>query len=185
MKIKYDMWDNYYKCYNEALGIASNKRSVLKGAKVFDYLSYGYLYLLIAIILIIISYFLYNFYGICLYTKFLFFLDAWLILMVFIYFIYFFLRANSFWKTKAKGYIELSTQGIINTQFMGIKMIFAWKKIEAVVIGKRTIVIFTDTPIYFFLNSDNQESIIKALKSYKRNLKIIELKNSKKVSKQF
>ena len=45
-------------------------------------------------------------------------------------------------------------------------MIFSWDKIKGFVVGKYTVTILTDTPIYFYFNISKKDEILKAIEKY-------------------
>ena len=55
MRIKYDMNDNYFKCYNEAQGIFTNKNSLVKNPKkkVKGYIQTGLSFLMYSVIILL------------------------------------------------------------------------------------------------------------------------------------
>jgi len=70
--------------------------------------------------------------------------------------------------------ITIDERGILDESFYGIKMLFKWNKIVAVIVGKHSIVILTDTPIYFFFSKRDSKKIIKIIERYHKKIMIIE-----------
>lgn len=60
----------------------------------------------------------------------------------------------------------IDENGITDESYYGIKMILKWEKITGVVIGKHTITILTDTPVYFYFDIAKKEDVIKAIDKY-------------------
>ena len=52
-------------------------------------------------------------------------------------------------------------------------MLFKWNKIVGVIVGKHSVVILTDTPIYFFFSKRDSKKIIKTIERYHKNTMII------------
>lgn len=167
MKIGSFMTKNMYKCYSEARGIAQNKRLVLrkKKAKTFTFLTTSIIntILLLIILLCVVLYFNLSFL--------LLFLSLVPLVLSHIY-IFFYLRKIK--KRRKIFYNIFDKDGIHDDSFHGIKMLFTWKKVKAVVIGKYSIVILTDTPCYFYYGMDVKNDIIEAVELYSRKNKIIE-----------
>ncbi len=70
--------------------------------------------------------------------------------------------------------VTIDERGIIDESYYGIKMLFKWNKIASVVIGKHSVVILTDTPVYFFFNRRDSKKIIKTIERYHRKTMIID-----------
>jgi len=166
MKIGSCLSKNIYKCYSEARGIAQNKRIVLKKrkSKTVTFLQTSIInsFLLLVIILCFVLY--YN-------LSFLFLLLSLLPLLFNHIYIFFYLR-------KVKNHRKFSfnvfdEEGIHDDSFYGIKMIFPWKKIKGIVVGKYSIVVLTDTPCYFYYGIDSKNDILKAVDLYSKKKKII------------
>ena len=177
--IKYNLSNNFTRCYNEAYGIASHRNKYLKNprSKIHSYTYYGFIYLWLAIVYNLLTCLLYKLIG---YNTFICFLCCLMHIINFIvvlYFIYYLLRLMISKQRKIKGSFILDKKGLIDSTFKGIKILFEWSKIKVVIVGKHSITILTDTPIYFFVNRDLESTLIPALKTYKKNLLII--KNQK------
>ena len=52
-------------------------------------------------------------------------------------------------------------------------MIFSFDKIKCIVVGKYTVTILTDTPVYFYFDISKKEDIIEAIEKYGDKDKII------------
>lgn len=174
MKIKYDMSNMYNACYNEALGVATHKKDVFNGKKVHNYTSYGYMYLIAIILVIIVNSMFYYFTDLYVVSFTLTIFSIILVLLIIIYFLIYYIRRNISKSRKRSGYLDISDEGITDESFMGIKMIFHWQKIQAIVVGNKALTILTDTPVYFFLDNSVKDEIINNLKKYKSDIKVIE-----------
>jgi len=174
MKIKYDMSNRYNVCYNESLGVATHKREVLNGKKVHNYTSYGCMYLIAIILVIIADSMFYYFTDLYVVSCALTIFSIILVLLIIVYFMLYYIRRNMSRCRKRSGYLDISDEGITDESFMGIKMIFHWEKIHAVVVGKEALIILTDTPVYFFLDNSIKDEVINNFKKYKSDISIIE-----------
>ena len=166
MKINSGSPNNLYSCYNEARGVAQNKNYVLrkKKAKTWTFLQTSIIntFLIAIILLCIISY--------C-------DLSYWYLLLCFVpivfnhIYLFFYLRKI---KRYQKRFFNIFDEdGIHDESFYGIKMLFTWKKIQAIVIGRKSIVVLTDTPCYFYYGIDKKHDILDAIEMYSKKKKII------------
>ena len=76
-------------------------------------------------------------------------------------------------KQKFNNTIIIDKNGITDESYYGIKMIFSFDKINAIVVGKYTVTILTDTPCYFYFDVKEKENIIKAIEKYNKEVRII------------
>lgn len=169
MEIKTNMKKSYLRNYNEAKGIAVNKKRVLKHKtnKVPTYLTSA----LITITLLSICTFIFSIIDSSNIFK-LFFLIS-----LIIYISYSILR--TIWSVNFKkkqdflNTIIIDENGITDSSFYNIKININWDKITAIVIKKYTITFITDTHLYFFFDISKKEEILKLVKKYsKENLVI-------------
>lgn len=169
MEIKTNMKKSYLRNYNEAKGIAVNKKRVLKHKtnKVPTYLTS----VLITITLLSICTTLFSIIDSSNIFK-LFFLIS-----LIIYISYSILR--TIWSVNFKkkqeflNTIIIDENGITDSSFYNIKININWNKITAIVIKKYTITFITDTHLYFFFDISKKEEILKLVKKYsKENLVI-------------
>ncbi len=169
MKIETDLSNNYFACFDEARGIAFHKRKILKRRKYEGY-SYMYSRLILFIwilILGVIFAFICSKSNLCcklwFFIPFIFVCDiAYLIItLINVFSLYHVRRKNNF-----KNNIKIDKNGITDESFYGIKMLFKWKMIKAVVIGKYTITVLTDTPVYFYFSNEDKHKIIEAVDKY-------------------
>lgn len=65
---------------------------------------------------------------------------------------------------------------IRNNSYMVIEMLFCWDKIKYIVVKKYSVIVLTDTPVFFFLNNDVKDELIKEIKKYKKDIEVIENK---------
>ena len=172
MKIKSDLSYNFFTIYGDAKGIARNKKLITK-TKGKIYINY-YLELLIRFIaLMVIGYYFF-------YSKnqlISLFAFVFLIITVSLYIV----KTLSIIKVYELKYrnnfissVTIDERGIIDESYYGIKMLFKWNKIVSVVVGKHSVVILTDTPVYFFFNRRDSKKIIKTIERYHRKTMIID-----------
>lgn len=157
---------NLYRCYNEARGIAQNKNSVLrrKSPNAVSFLQTSIINscLLLIIVLCIVSY--------CKLSYLYLFISLAPLVFDHIY-VFFYLRRLR--NNSKKFYNEFDEEGLHDESFYGIKMLFTWRKIQAIVIGKYSVVILTDTPCYFYYNIDKKDEILEAVERYSRKKRVI------------
>ena len=171
MKIETDISKKFFSRFDEARGIALHKKSVLKN-KNPKTLSYTKGSLLIIILLFILSIVFALF---CRFNWRLFFLPCLTYLIAIIYLIYvvsIIIETYNFRKKlQFKNTIIIDENGITDKSYKKIKMIFSWNKIKGIVIGKYTITVLTDTPVYFYFDISKKDDVIKAIEKYgKKNL---------------
>ena len=57
---------------------------------------------------------------------------------------------------------------------MGIEMLFRWDKIKYIVVKKYSVIVLTDTPIFFFMNVEVKDELLSGINKYKNNITVIE-----------
>lgn len=171
MEIKSNMKKSYLRNYNEAKGIAVNKKRVLKHqtSKVPTYLTSA----LITITLLSISTIIFSIIDSSNIFKTIF-----LVLLI-TYTSYSIIRTIASVLLK-KNQIDLintiviDEDGITDKSFFKIKINVSWDKIPAVIVKKHTVTFITDTQLFFFFDIKNKEEILKLVKKYSKNTKVIE-----------
>ena len=164
MKINSDISKDFFSLFDEARGIALRRKKILKN-KSSKCLTYMQRKLLILSIMFVVSLF---FLILC----------CWIVALVAVVYlihaittialVYFYRKDQDF-----KNTITIDKHGITDESYFGIKMTFRWEKITGVVIGKRTVTILTDMPIYFYFDISSKDDIIKAIEKYGDSKKII------------
>ena len=174
--IKYDMSNNYFKCYNESQGIMVNKKRVLKkkNRKVFGYLEHGLLLLLYTVLISILSKVLWFMDSENLLSAVLSILVTLLFVFVGIYYISFLIAYLFENKKTHRGKLVLDEDGITDITEEKITVGLPWENILAVVTTKNSLTIITDKPVYFFVGNNEKEKLIKAISKYKEDVLIIE-----------
>ena len=170
MEIKTNMKKSYLRNYNEAKGIAVNKKRVLKHKtnKVPTYLSS----VLITIILLFTCTILFS-----LIDSSNIFKNIFLTILI-TYTSYSILR--TIWSVnfkKKQNYLNtivIDENGITDSSFYNIKININWNKITAIVIKKYTITFITDTHLYFFFDISKKEEILEQVKKYSKENLVIE-----------
>ena len=162
MEIKSNMKKSYLRNYNEAKGIAVNKKRVLKHQtnKVPTYLTSA----LIIIILLTLCTILFTIIDLSNIFK------TFFLISLITYTSYSILR--TIWSVNFKkkqeylNTIIIDENGITDSSFYNIKININWNKIPAVVIKKYTITFLTDTNLYFFFDIKNKNEILKLVIKY-------------------
>ncbi len=169
MKIKCDLSKNYFKIYNEAKTASRNKKSILKSHKIPN-ISYGMEIILLSTLLLFLSL--------------MFFLNKYLVIGIVLltidisYVLYLILKYliiyNIRYKVNFENTIIFDEEGLTYSAFYDIKMTFKWSKIKAIVIQKHSLTILTDTPIYFYLNKECLEKVLKVVDEYAPKTLVLE-----------
>lgn len=169
MEIKEEIKEKNFRCYDEAMGVAINKKSVLKKRKA-NTLSYSGTFAFLSISYFLLSIFLSHFNGyFCeVGSQLLTFAAILFLCMIIIRVIHYFKRK------KCEVVTIINKDGITDTSFYGMKLLINWEKIEAVVIKKHSITILTNTPIILYFDKSLEEKIIKCVKKYKKDIVIIQ-----------
>ena len=186
MQIQYDLTKGYFNYYNESQGIMIYRNKLLKNnnIKIHSFL----MYLVKNVVFLLLPFA----FDICFYlidpeNLFSKLLNILLCILIFLLIFYFFLFYIGYLKEKKKarnGILLFGEKGItdnINEKNVHIK----WKNIKALVIHKYTLTFLTDKNIYFMINVENKEKVLKAIDKYNKQLKIIDrsLKNERFKSK--
>ena len=172
MKIKSNIANNFIRIHGEAKGIARHKKCIIKHKRKI-FMNY-YLELLIEFVaLVILSYyFFFNDNQLVSIIAFIF------LIIVETVFVFNFLGIISSYERRYRNdftsSITVDDRGIIDESFDGVKMLFKWNKIKAVVVGRHCVVILTDTPIYLYFNKKDAKKIINAVEKNHKSTLIIE-----------
>lgn len=172
MKIKSNIKKNYFTCMNESMGVNLNKNYILKYKKNTDY-TYTEHTLYVTIIILLVS----AIFAI-LRTNLSIFLSMMAIFCAALYllavFIVVLMGYRGRKKVNFKNEVEINEHGITDASYYGIKMTLNWDQIEAIVVRKNTVVILTNTPIYFYFDKNKKKDIINTSKKYKEDILVIE-----------
>ncbi|MBR4262150.1 MAG: hypothetical protein IKQ35_02155 [Bacilli bacterium] len=171
MKIKSNLSVNFFTIYGDARGIARSKRRIIK-TKSKLYLNY-YLELIISFIaLVVIGY--YFFYSKNQVISLFAFIFLVILATIYIFRIFSVVATYEYrYRNNFISSITVGERGIIDESFYEIKMLFKWNKIKGVIVGKHSVVILTDTPVYFYFNRRDSHKIIKAIERYHKNIMIL------------
>lgn len=178
MEIKYDMYKHYVKCYNEALGVASHKKRLYKNAKAKTHLYtyYGFIYLFSVLLVAFINFILARLVGYYWINLIISYFCLLMLVTILIYFILFGLRVHYSRCRLKKGVFCFDEKGIRNNSYMGIEMLFRWDKIKYIVVKKYSVIVLTDTPIFFFMNVEVKDELLSGINKYKNDITVIENK---------
>lgn len=174
MKIKTDFSNNFFTIYDEARGISKNKKAILKNKDItsFSYMQGKVVFFLIMFILGSFVTLL-SFFKIYLVELAIVFLLIGLLNLI-----YGFVRTlYSYFYYKKKSFVNeiiFDKDGVVDESFHDIIIRFKWDKILGIVIANYSIVFVTDTPIYFWFNINDKNKILKVLKKYKQDKKIMQ-----------
>lgn len=175
MRIKYDMNNIYFKCYNEAQGIFANKKSILKHPKkrIKGYIETGLLLLMYSIIILL-------FWTLDILTTghdivsniviiSLIMLDTILIM----YFANFFIMYRIEKKKKHSGTLEINKNGITDFSDEGTTITVKFDDIEFIAIKKYTITMVLSIPFIFFINIEEKDKLLEEIQKYKKDILVI------------
>lgn len=172
MKLKTRITKDFYKYFDEARGIAIQKKKVLKN-KNSSCFTYTQIQLIVFIIMLVIG-LLFMLLGEIDYKGYI--IGAVIFILSLCYIagcIVSVIGYYNFRKSCSKKGLLIDENGITDESFYGIKMTFSWKKILGIVITKNTVTFLTDTPIYFYLDKSSQNDIIGIAERYNVQDKII------------
>lgn len=174
MLLETEIKNNFVGCYDEARGVALSKAGVLKNkkSKCLSYMERKIFEFIIMFVTgYLLSFLVSSWWAICLVVLAIF-LVAFMHLgkaLMNIYKAYKYRKEHDF-----KSSIIIDKNGITDESYYGIKMTFSLDKILAVVVGKYTVTVLTDTPVYFYFPVTLKDEVIKTIKKYNKNLNIIE-----------
>lgn len=176
MRIKYDMNDNYFKCYNESQGIIAKRSDIIKNPKIklHGYIERGFIHLFL--IFIILIFFAVTTYIITENVDFnlLYKISSVLLGLIFLYFGIFLISYSFENKKIHSGELEVDAEGIKDYSDTGMVIGFSWNNIKAIVIKKHTITILTDSQIYIFMDIEYKDRLLLAIERYNKDLLIID-----------
>lgn len=172
MKIKASVGKHFFRCFDEARGIAVQKNKVLK-EKNSSSLTYSQIQIAVFVIILFVGVIFmsmgesnsngYVLGSIC----FLIGLGHIAICIASVIGYY------NFRKKCSNKPMIIDEKGIVDESFYGIKMMFEWKKVKGIVVSKNTITILTDTPIYFYFDRSKHKDIIELAEKYNVQDKLI------------
>jgi len=174
MKVSFNLSKNYIECQDEAKGIAFHRKKILKSKK-NQYLSYFEETTITFIIILMLGIFTINMaYSIytSLYGIFIIYIDTfYLLLNIFlIYKEYNYRKKHNFINK-----LIIDEKGITDiASFKNIEILFKWPRITGIVVGNTSVVVLTDTRIFFYADIKDKDKLIKLIKEYKNNILIIE-----------
>ncbi len=173
VKIDTDVSNNFFDIYNEARGIAMNKSKILKNKRITGMNYISYLFLIFTIVFILNMIFIIQFKD-----MYLSFFAVLLLVLDIIYFIlglcriyvnYFFKKKSNFIST-----VFINRRGITDvSSFDNMELLFLWKRVEGVVVGHYSVVVFLSNHIYLYFNIKDKKKIIDGIKKFKKNILII------------
>ncbi len=172
MKIKSNIKKKYFTCVNESMGVNLNKKYILKTKKNTDYTYTEHtLYVMIIILLISAIFAIMRTNASILLSMMAIFCAGLYLLAVLITTLMGYTARK---RVNFKNEIEITEDGITDASYYGIKMTLSWDQVEAIVIRKNTIIILTNTPVYFYFDKNKKKDIVNATKKYKEDILVIE-----------
>ena len=166
MKIKSNIKKKYFTCVNESMGVNLNKKYILKSKKNTDYTYTEHTLYVMIIILLVSAIFA------IIRTNISVLLSMMAIFCAFLYLVaVLVITLMGYTARKRVGFkneVEITEEGVTDSSYYGIKMTLSWDQIEAIVVRKNTIVILTNTPVYFYFDKNKKKDIINATKNIKK-----------------
>lgn len=183
MKIKYNLEYNYFEFYNEAQGIINFKQSVYKNEykPIKSYTSNGLPIIKYTIIFFILLMILMLIKKSWLLTKIIGFIFAALFAITFIYYIIFITFYNSEKNRCHHGELTINKNGVLDTSDDGIRIGLPWHLIEALIITDKIVCFTSKTMTFFFIESTHVDEVLEAIKTYQKDLKIIDKRMHKSI----
>lgn len=171
MKIKYNMSDNYFKYYDEANGVISKKKKILKNKKVkiTPYLKNVFILMFICFIVSIILLGIVNKLDLV-YSKNI--LLGYIVFLV-IYFIFIIISYNISYRSKfnsKSGILEITKKGLIDRSDNGTTLDFSYDNLELIVITKNLIVFCLPNPLMIFIPNKKKKDIVNNISKYSKVL---------------
>ena len=167
MEIKTNLKKDYFKYFNEALGVATSRKRILKKRKANKLNYYEKILLILCFVIFISIILLLNNYFLA--SLILFLLSVFTLILNIISYL---IRHNYEKKINYQNTIIINDQGITDN-YLDIIITFTWKRIKALVVKKNTLVILTDTYIYFYFSIKDKEKVFQAINKYQKDLLII------------
>ena len=174
IRIKTDLSSDFFSIYNEARGIAMNKKRILKLKRNvhINYIGLVFITFIVIFILCMIIILQHNSIFLVSYGLFILILDIMSLFMalVRIYGNYFYRK-----KDKFRADIIIDKRGITDlSSFKDIEILFLWNRVEGVVIGEYSVVILLRKHIYLYFDINDNKKIIDGIKKYNKDILIIE-----------
>ena len=165
MKINTSLSDNFLYYFDEARGFAIHKKRILK-RKDLKCLSFIQSKAIIFIGLLVFSLIFALIENYFMFSVSLFVLSILYLIIVII-------RVSSSYNYRKKrvpnNTIIIDENGITDESFYDIKITIKWSKVKAIILGKYTVTILTDTPIYFYFDISKKYEIINEASKYISN----------------
>ena len=168
-KIEYNDFFEFLELKN----IIASKRRILSNNKASLYSYFDQFYKLVfAFILFYISY--YFSFNAMFENIFLFFtiLSLIMIMSFLILFLSFIIQFNNY-RSGRSGKMTFTSKGIVDYSDKGYICGFAWDKIDLVIIGKKSTVVFSKFPFCLFVNTKDNKEIIENIKKNVDTPKIV------------
>lgn len=174
MKIKYNIKDDKpLRRYNESMGIALFKDSILKNRKLkfIKYTTVAFIELLVALIFFAMTLILSNKFYCLLSNILLLFSSISLVYMAFKIIVP--LCMSLSFMGDDEGQIEIDERGISFYFDEELILTLGWMHLKGVIIGEYSINFITDNKYYFYIDTKQKKEVVKAIKEYQSNTIIV------------
>ena len=173
VKIDSDLSNNFFDVYNEARGIAINKSRILKNKKLVGMNYISYIFIIFICIFILNMFLILDFRGVYIgnFALIVLILDILFLIigLARIYISYFYRKNSNFVST-----VFINRRGICDiSSFHNMELLFLWDRIEGVVIGHYSVVIFVGGTIYLYFSIKDKKKIIDGIKRFKKDILVV------------
>lgn len=174
MRIDTEICENFVGCYDEARGMALGKRQILEreSSKILSFMQRKLVVFGLWFVFGVLLSFFAEYSEAVLPIVCIIFVASMVYVAANLLEIYKSYRAKK--EARFIGHILIDKDGVTDEAHNGVKTSVEMDKILGVSIGKYTVTVLTDTPIYFFFPLSDKERVLKAFKKNNKKVRIIE-----------
>ncbi len=186
MKIKYNLECNFYKAYDEMLGITSSKKLVYRNENrmINNYTKEGFKFIKYAILEFILMIILNIFPTPSSLIELMNFCFAITVGGIAAYYVTFFSLYSIERNRSHKGEILIDEEGILDTSDDKIKIGIPWHYIECVIITDNIICFISKVVASICINTEHYNEVMEALEKYQDDLKVLDKRSIRREIKE-
>lgn len=177
ISVKCEFKDGFLKCADEAKGLSCGWRKIVSDGYVrrTSFLKYNLILLFLTFFALCFALFCLDLFGGELSFGFRFVISFVVcalvveVLYIVITLIYFILRR----KYRKNSVTTFKEEGIVSHLSKDISIIYDWSSVECVIVGRYSISIFTDSPVYFYFDNKCRSKVLDAVNKFKPKVKIL------------
>ena len=177
ISVKCEFKDGFLKCADEAKGLSCGWRKIVSDGYVrrTSFLKYNLILLFLTFFALCFALFCIELFNgeLSFGFKFLISFIVCALVVEFLYIvitmIYFILRK----RYRKNAVTTFKSEGIVNHLSKDISILYDWANVECVIVGRYSISIFTDSPVYFYFDNKCKAKILEAVNKFKPKLKIL------------